>query len=376
MKPGISAQQDFEQELSRPVFLMSRRTALFGLGALIVFVSEEFAQDAAAQTQRPVISQSSLKGIRDASQRLITQSRDSFDRGLVPLVDHLDQFSLAANLNLRLASSQTDRETQLQWHRLQVRNLDGVATQLKQFQQPASAGWEADVLLARLSLAQAQSRLAAFEGRTNTAASAQRAIIDLARQHWDKRLDDAAVGLATPMQLWRAAGLVFSSENQPLDADRNFLHQAIQATDHWKLTGTGIGREDLREAFRFELARVDLLSAKPGTESFNTQAQRAEISVEKLFDTISQFQSKGTASLYDMAAAWRQRQELHTFLEESRREPLPAEWKQRRSNDLSQLSRLATQAVDRRGRAAADISYVELLSLAEKTMTGETSAVK
>ncbi len=379
MATNISLKQNSEERLSRRVFLMTGCTALTGFGSLVTFGPAGVAQDSAskpATAQRPVISQQSLNGLRNASQRLITQSRDSFDRGLVPLVDHLDQFSLAANLNLRVASSQKNRETQLEWHRLQVRNLEGVTTQLERFQQPASAGWEADVLLARLSLAQAQSRLAAFEGRTNTVTSAQRAIIDLARQHWDKRLDDAGVGHATPMQLWRAAGLAFASENRTLDADRNFLVQAIQATDRWNLAGIGIGRDDVRDAFRFELTRVDLLAAKPGTESFNTQAQRAEASAKKLFDSISQFQSQGTASVYDLAAAWRQRQELHSFLKENQPEPLPAEWQQRRSNDLRQLGRLATQTTDRRGRTAADISYVELLSLTELTMADNTSVVK
>ncbi len=379
MTTDISPQKKAETELSRHAVLISRRTVLAGLGAFFAFGPDGVAQDAASRSvtaQRPVISQKSLNSLRVASQRLIDQSRDSFDRGLVPLVDHLDQFSLAANLNQRLATSQNNRETQLEWQRLQVRNLEGVANQLERFRQPASAGWEADALLARLSLAQAQSRLAAFEGRPDTVAAAQRAINDLARQHWDKRMDDAEMGLATPLQLSRAAGLVFSSENRSLAADRNFLTQAIQATDRWNLAGIGIGRDDVRETFRFELARVDLQSAKPGTAVFNAQAQRAEASVEKLFDTISQFQSQGTASLYDLASAWRQRQDLHTFLEDSRPEPLPAEWQQRRSNDLRQLGRLATQTADRRGRAAADISYVELLSLSETTLTGKTSTVK
>ena len=379
MTTDFSPQEGAETDLSRRAFLLSCRTALAGLGSLIAFGPHTMAQDAASQpvtAKRSVISQRSLSSLREASQRLINQSRDSFDRGLVPLVDHLDQFALAANLNQRVASSQNNRETQLEWHRIQVRNLEGVTTQLERFRQPASAGWEADTLLARLSLAQAQSRLAAFEGRTNVAAAAQSAINDLARQHWDKRMGDAEVGLATPMQLWRAAGLVFSSENRPLAADRSFLTQAIQATDQWKLGGSGIGRDDVRETFRFELARVDLQSAKPGTESFQVQARQAEASAEKLFDTISQFQSKGTASLYDMASAFQRRQELHVLLEDKRPESVPTEWKQRRLNDLSQLSRLASQTTDRQGRAAADVSYVELLSLAEKTLTEKASTVK
>lgn len=372
---GISSQRSSELGTSCLAFSRSRRSALVGIGSLIVFGLDGHAQDAASRSQ-PVISQKSLNNVRETSQRLIAQSRDSFDRGLVPLVDHLDQFTLATGLNLRFASLQKNRETQLEWHRLQVRNLEGVTTQLERFQQPASAGWAADVLLARLSLAQSQARLAAFEERTNAATTAQRTIIDLARQHWDKRLDDASIGHATPMQLWRAAGLVFSSENRPLEADRNFLIQAIQATDRWNLAGSGIGREDLRDAFRFELARVDLMSAKPGTESFNVQAERAETSAKKLFDAISQFQSKGTASLYDLASVWRQRQEMHSYIEEIRPEPVPSAWKQRRSNDLSQLTRLASQTADRRGRAAADVSYVELLALAEKAVTSDASAVK
>lgn len=344
--------------------------------ALNTLVSGQDTASPSVQERLRTVSPQSLKTVRASSQRLIQQSRDSFDRGLIPLIDHLDQFTLAASLNLRLASSQKNRETQLEWHRLQVKSLGEVTTQLERFQQPASAGWEADVLLARLSLAQAQARLAAFEQKPAKADSAKRAIVDLARQHWDQRLRDAQIGHATPMQLWRAAGLVFSSENRPLEADRNFLTQAIQTSDQWNLTGAGIGRADLREAFRFELDRVELLAAKPGTESFRTQAQRAETSARKLFDTLSQYQSQGTASLYDMASVWRQRQELHAALEEGPTERLPKDWTQRRVSDLSQLRRLAAQTGDQRGRMAADVSYVELLSLAENTVMGTATTAE
>lgn len=350
--------------------------ALVGAVSLFAMAPVVLAQNAAAPAapeQTRTISPQSLKAVRSTSQRLIQQSRDSFNRGLIPLVDHLDQVTLAASLNLRLASSQKNRETQLEWHRLQVRHLEEVATQLDRFQQPASAGWEADTLMARLSLAQAQVRLASFEKQAGKAELAQRTAGDLARKHWDQRLRDAQIGHATPMQLWRAAGLVFSSENRSLNADRQYLTQAIQAADRWNLEAPGLSRADLRDALQFELDRVELLAAKPGTNSFRTQAQRAETSSQKLFDTLAQYQTQGTASLYDVATAWHHRQELHVALAENQKDPLPNDWTQRRVADLNRLRRIAAQTTDQRGRIAADLSYVELLSLAENTLLGTTT---
>ena len=46
---------------------------------------------------------------------------------------------------------------------------------------------------------------------------------------------------------------------------------------------------------------------------------------------------------------------------------VPKTWKQRRESDLRGLQKLATNTTDRRGRNAADTTYVEVLSLAEQT---------
>lgn len=304
---------------------------------------------------------------RATSRRLFDQSRDSFERGLMPLADHLDQLSLATNLNLRLANATNQPDVQRDWQSQLVRQLEGVAAQLERFQQPASAGWQADVFLARFGLANAQARLATMSGQREIAAAAQNRAAEFARKHWVTRLDDSSIGHASAMQIWRAASLLNKAEQQPAGTGREVLVQAIQATDRWSFLDAGIGRGDLREALQYELARVDLQESKPGTTAFDTNAQRAESLLVKLHATSMQFQSKGTASLYDVASTWRERSELHSFLQSAGDGIVPKTWQQRRESDLRSLKRLASNTADRRGRNAADATYVEVLSLAEQT---------
>ena len=108
---------------------------------------------------------------RTTSRRLFDQSRDSFERGLMPLQDHLEQLSFATQLNLRLAGATNQRDVQRDWQAQLVRQLEGVAGRLEQFRQPASAGWESDVLLARFSLAEARAQLAKFDDKPELAAA-------------------------------------------------------------------------------------------------------------------------------------------------------------------------------------------------------------
>lgn len=320
-----------------------------------------------ASTKSVSIAPQVWQETRATSRKLLDHSRDSFDRGLMPLADHLDQLSVATNLNLRLAGATQQREVQRDWQAQLVRQLEGVTAQLERFQQPASIAWESDVLLARFSLASAQAQLAKFENKPELATAVQARATEFAKQHWAKRLDDSSVGHASAMQIWRATSLLNNAEGRSAAADRNVLRQAIAATDRWNFLGAGIGRNDLREAFQYELARVDLKDSKPGTATFTANAQQAETLLVKLHETTMQFQSQGTASLYDVATTWRERSELHSQLKSAGEDYVPKDWQQRRETDFRSLQRLATNTTDRRGRNAADTTYVEVLALVEKT---------
>lgn len=349
------------------VGVSTRREWLASVAGALFASSVVTAQDQ-VPTKAVTISPQVWQETRATSRRLLDQSRDSFERSLMPLADHLDQLAVATNLNLRLAGATNQREVQRDWQAQLVRQLEGVAAQLERFQQPASLGWQADVFLARFSLADAQARLAKFENRPELAAAMQIRAAEFAQQHWAKRLDDSSVGHASAMQIWRATNLLNNAEGRPVGTDRNVLRQAIDATDRWSFLGAGIGRNDLRQAFQYELARVDLQESKPGTEVFAANAQRAESLLIQLHETTTQYQAKGTASLYDVATTWRERSELHSQLQSAGADFVPKTWKQRRESDLRGLQRLATNTTDRRGRNAADTTYVEVLSLAEQTV--------
>lgn len=306
--------------------------------------------------------------IRGTSRRLIDQSRDSFERSLMPLEDHLEQLSVATNLNVRLAKATNQPDVERDWQAQQVRQLEGVAVRLERFRQPASIGWQADVFLARFSLADAQARLAKSDGNPELAAAAQTRAAEFARQHWAKRLDDSGIGHASAMQVWRATSLLNGAEGRPAGTGRDVLKRAVDATERWNFLGAGIGRKDLREAFEYELARVDLQESKPGSEAFAAKAQRAETLLTHLHETTTQFQSKGTASLFDVATTWAERSELHSYLQSAGEGLVPKTWKQRRESDLRSLQQLAKNTTDRRGRHAADTTYVEVLALGERTV--------
>lgn len=349
----------------------TRRECLSSLSGMVLTATALRGQDktpaqpvsAKAATIAPAVWQET----RTTSQRLVQQSQASFVSGLMPLVDHLEHLSVATGLNLKLAGAAQQRDAQRDWNNRHVRQLEAVVTQLQRFQQPASAGWEADVLLARYSHADAQARLAKFENRPELAASLQSQAAEFARQHWVKRLDDSSIGHSSAMQVWRAASLLSSTDGRSATTDRRFLLQAIDATDRWNFLGAGIGRNDLREAFQYELARVDLQDSKPGSAAFSQKAQQAEAHLVHLHETTLQFHANGTTGLHDVAATWRERAELHAFLQSSGENAVSNSWKQRRESDLRSLEKLAQRTTDVRGRNGADVTYVAVLSLSEQT---------
>jgi hypothetical protein len=320
-----------------------------------------------ASTSRVAVADSDLRDAQTTGQRLLDQSRDSFGRGLMPLPDYLDQLSMATELNVRLARSTNQKVVQHQWVSSQVRQLESAVTQLNRFQQPASAGWQADLFLAKFSLAAAQFQLAKLDDRPEQAEAAQTRAAEFARQHLDKRMDDASIGHASPLETWRAISLLNQTESRSSLANRAALQDAFDAAKRWNVTGAGIGRNDLRDALEYELARVDLNESMPGTQAFTKNAERAESILVKLQQTATRYHSTGTASLYDVAATWRERSELHAFLQSKGEDFVPKAWKQRRDSDLQDLQRLAARTTDLRGRHAADRTYIELLSLVEKT---------
>jgi len=110
-----------------------------------------------------------------------------------------------------------------------------------------------------------------------------------------------------------------------------------------------------------------LQESTPGTQAFSANAQQAESLLVRLHETTTRYQSKGTASLYDVATTFRERTELHSFLQSAGGDAVPKAWQQRRAADFRSLQRLATNTTDRRGRNAADTTYVGVLALAEKT---------
>ena len=333
----------------------------------VVPIASAQGQVKQASASKVNVADATLRDVRTTGQRLLDQSRNSFERGLMPLPDYLEQMSSATELNVRLAGAANQSTTQREWLSSQVRQLESAAKRLDGFRQPASMGWQSDVLLAKFSLASAQAKLATFDGLSEQAAAAKTRASDFARKHWEKRLDDATIGHASPMETWRAVSLLNQSEGRSLGANRASLLAAVDVAKRSNAVGAGIGRDDLRDALQFELARVDLQESQPGSESFSKNAEQAESLLVKLHESTTKYHARGTASLYDVAMTWRKRSELHTYLQSQGDDSVPKGWQQRRDSDLQSLQGLAAKTTDRRGRNAADTTYVELLSLVEKT---------
>ena len=302
------------------------------------------------------------------TSKLSRSSREAFQRGLMPLSDFLDQVDLADRTDLWIHEIRRDGGEQSVFDR-QVRRWRDVVSDLEDFNQPNSAGWRADLSLARWALSDAEMRSAAAREDEVMLQRSSRRRADFARQHFLQRTADAEVGLAPPSEVVRAGSVLV--ESPPTDAFVNgrdqerylgLVNENTEQTELWGLLGAGIGRSD-----RVEQARIDrdsaLLSESIERNDFRSAAElltRTEAHLQAGFDEESRFFDSGTASLYDLARTWRTWSDLHLAVAEID-ELADGAATDGRVQAFSRLRDAADATTDLRGRHAADVLFVDVL---------------
>lgn len=292
---------------------------------------------------------------------LAAQSFDSFRRGLMPLPDHLEQLALAQRAGVLTAGSAEQRiELQLQ----HVDRLDAVVGALQAFNQPNAEGWQADLLLAQALAADARAKLAELQEREDAAEAVRQTALALAEAHLKRRQADSTIGWATVPMLVNARLVVQQiRQDEPYTAlpAGKFLEDAIVLTRSWQERNAGIGRSDRVALAEYQQARYALRHGLKAEKSQIARLYRmAEAAALKLYDQKRAFLRTGTASLYDVAQAWSFRSDLTDILAGVDLAP-PADSEQRLLRDLDALQQFAASVSDRRGRIAADLSYVSVL---------------
>lgn len=312
--------------------------------------------DAATQPEpkAPRYSPEAQERIQATSVRLADSSFDSFQRGLMPLHDHLDQIQLAADTEFRLAGKAGTGAVAARY----LERVRQVERALREFDAPNAEGWRADLFLARAMVAQAEYDLATVEQNATVAEFAAQRARTLAERHLIERNFDSSVGLASLPSLLHAEMLTPDGAAR----GRELLEQAVLQTRRWNELGAGIGRSDKLAEAEFELARFDFFTAFDSKDQDVEESFQAasEASARLLKDKIG-FYKNGTASLYEIARSWRNMQEIVEYAAATKNGVRQETLDQSRAN-LAQLVELATAKEDRQGRIGADLAYVNLLN--------------
>ncbi|REJ95958.1 MAG: hypothetical protein DWQ34_05140 [Planctomycetota bacterium] len=314
-----------------------------------------------------------LAGIERTTQRLDRSALAAFHRGLMPLPDLLDQTDLADRTDLWIHQIRRDGGEQAVLVR-QVRRLRDVVSHLESFNQPNSSGWRADLALARWALSDAEFRAAAAGGDEVAAARSGGRRAEFAREVFEFRTADAAIGLASPEAVLRAAAIVVASpsadSNANMRAQRQYFNLAdmnVEQTERWGLLGAGVGRVD-----RIEQARVHrdfaLLRASLDNGEASISARllaRTEAQVQSAFADELRFFATGAASLYDVAETWRTWSDMHLSVAEVA-ELADLASTGEREEALDRLRLAADSISDLRGRHEADVLFVDVLETVDE----------
>lgn len=328
---------------------------------------EVFIPKVTRQPRFPVRSSNSWQRIaermKETSLNLSEQSFDAFQRGLMPLEDHLEQLDAVLTTELTTVTDEKQIPIAYQNHE---RRLNRVIAALRAFDQPNAIGWKSDVLLAETTLAQTQAWQADARGQRGAADAARQRSVELAGQHLAQRKLDFEIGHATvPMVVNGQLVLVeLDPDNRftPPDA-RLFLEDSLVFTRIWSERKAGIGREDRLALAEYQQAQFDLLAALDNPrrkKEVGEYSQRAEEAATRLFESQWEFAQKGTSSLFDVTSAWRLRRRLHDILGAAEQK-ISTSLATRRDNDLNRLAEQADLVNDPKGRLPADVNFVGLL---------------
>jgi hypothetical protein len=329
-----------------------------------------------------------LREAVQAAQTLRTDSLDAFRRGLLPLPDHLEHLAAIFDAEgraawesvLRASGRGSNYEARPGYEKdtappidrkllikamqpvfeARIQVLRDAVARLEQFKQPAAIGWAGDVALARVALCQAQLEAARWLGDRGQVLALENEEQVLAAQHYAQRLfDERFLGVASVPTMIHAVSLL----NIAPEFKRNFYESAAVETTLWNLAGAEIGRGDAVTLARLNVSWLSGYTQQAdGTLVINERNwQESDQLAQRLFEQRLEWYPKGTATLADLSRSWQMRQQMHQIAREAGYE-VPAASLEQHQRNLQVLVRSADAVRDLRGRAAADVRYVRVLS--------------
>jgi hypothetical protein len=314
-----------------------------------------------------------LAQARPTAADLAASGRNAFDRGLMPLRDYLEQTALVLHIDLMSADAQ--HSSSIAAWKQQVERLRDASERLHWLNQPAAEGWASDVALAEWALADAEYELAQAGNDTAVQEQAARRRSEWAAEHVRRREWDVSIGAAPESSLARAMGLFAAAEQASPVQGADQVRRQIYAdyvsqlntievlTQEWAAQGAGIGRTDrvLQASVDVDLEHTSSRDAE-GQLVVNPQAvHTADSKLQDLFEVQLDFYGHGTADLYDLSRTWTVWRNLHV-LASAEPDLLSEQQCTSRTTALETLHGLAAQTGDLRGRNAADVRYVDLLT--------------
>jgi hypothetical protein len=318
----------------------------------------------------------------ESAETLARSSGDAFHRGLMPLPDHLEQLSLAGRIEHDVARLSGSPDAQLDVLLRQVERYRGIVAHLERFTAANGPIAAADMHLARALLARTE---AALDGAARRPAQAILSAShgDVAAElQVDRRTFDERLGLSTPeavldARLQQGVAPALDTKSPPdvppraLADYRDGLAALAARVEVWGRLGAGIGRADRLQNLRIHQAAIDreLAEAALDPAAMEVALSRAVEDSETLHETLSGFHRTGTATLFDLASAWRLRSDLiasrpasepNSISEPASETPPPGV--AALEQDYEAIARLAAGQRDLRGRHAADVKYIRGLA--------------
>lgn len=337
---------------------------------------------AARKNKAARLADSTVAEIDAKTSRLITESRDSWRRGLMDNSSYAAWLDIATTAQLRLAQRQGDSERAVRTLRQQTAIWDEAAARLAEFNEPGSSGWLADLLHSQVMALRSKLQYSVALGNALHDQDVQ-AYYQLAARHLDQRRQDFRLGEGSAADLLSAARLVDEQLAIPVENDSDEPDASAVTVPVFELRGTTALRQSLEEVHR-----PVFLATYPVAVSFRDHAEdRAEIeraaqvigyletssdhrnpaefldqlnqNAETMMTLQLQRIQVGTATPGGMLRQWWLHESMASMA--TSRTEANQEFHQSQIQRLFQIREAASSLRDRRGRNAADVAAAEVL---------------
>lgn len=314
------------------------------------------------------------------ANELVGQSTDSFTRGLISLVDYNLALNTAFDTKIEAAEIRKSKHAKEILLNQKQQLIQQAIDQLEKFEQPASQGWYADCVHAKLLLAQNQYEIARVNKDRDAQQFALEAISKNSAEYYAIRTVEIQVGEADLSEYRRASSflntanqersLFFKDGKNDVASFETYERrlEAIKTDVNWMASrGAGLGRADLLDLSKAHLAYVkgkDSLNNNQQAKSKGLFAESMQYSKAAWNVRLNTYYPVGTASLHDVTSSWIMWKAAGTeFAELNSKDSQSID--RELNAGLDRMLRTAESIRDRRGRLASDISLVHCLKNSE-----------